>query len=331
MDDRFLHEQNREPRPGFVRSLRERLREVESDREVNVRFRLHPAFASAAAVGAIALAFTVPAVRAVAQSALDMFRVRSFAAIEVDESRMDQLKKLHEQFGKESPDVMFGEKVMLQDPGKPVEYASAAAAAAAAGWSDLRTPSDLPDGIHFDKASVQGEGAARFTVRTQKLQQIVDALGLSDVHVPQGFDGQDISVRMPVSISQQYTNGKRTLSLFQGSSPQVSLPPGANLAQLGEVGLRILGLDAAEARRLASTIDWRNTLLVPVPLNAATFRQVTVHGQQGLMIRTTAETRADGTRSRSGNLVMWTEGDRVLALAGDVGAEDVLIIAQSLR
>ena len=79
-DDKFLHEQRQEPAPGFSRALRERLRGVEADSPAR-GFRLHPAFVSALAVALVAASFALPAVRVAAQSALDLFRVHSFAAV----------------------------------------------------------------------------------------------------------------------------------------------------------------------------------------------------------------------------------------------------------
>jgi hypothetical protein len=71
---------------------------------------------------------------------------------------------------------------------------------------------------------------------------------------------------------------------MQSNSPEIAIPPGVDIVELAEVGLRVLGLDAGEARHIATSTDWRSTLLVPVPLNASTFRQVTVRGNQGLLI-----------------------------------------------
>ena len=100
--------------------------------------------------------------------------------------------------------------------------------------------------------------------------------------------------------------------------------------QLAEIGLRVLGLDEGEARRIARSTDWRSTLLVPVPMNASTFRQATVHGQQGLLITTTGERSADGRRGRDGALLMWTEGDRVFCIQGNLSNPDIMQMAESV-
>ena len=337
MDDRFLHEQRREPSAGFGRALRERLRGGEDEAAADpdrlsagARWRLVPALASAMAVALVALSFTIPAVRVAAQNALDLFRVRSFAAVEIDESRLEQLRKLHDQAGSDPAMLVFDQQEVLQEPGKPVEYPSADLAASAAGLPGLRKPGALPGGLVLRKVTATGEGAVRLTVRADRLRGVIDALGLTDVRVPAGLDGQRITVHMPPVVTQDYANGDRRLSLVEARSPEVALPPGADLEQLGEIGLRVLGLDADEAHRVAASIEWRSTLIVPVPTTAASFRQVEVNGHKGLLIRCEAS-GTDGRRHRSGVVVLWTEGERVLAVESNLPGEDVLDIAQSLR
>ena len=226
--------------------------------------------------------------------------------------------------------MVFDKQDVLQDPGKPVEYPSADLAGAAAGLPGLSKPTSLPSGLKFEKAAVTGEGRARLTLHADRLQHVLDALGITDVRVPSGLDGQSITVHMPPHVVQMYTTGKQHLAIVEGTSPEVALPPGANLQQLGEIGLRVIGLDAAEAHRVATTMDWRSTLLVPVPANAASFRQVDVNGHKGLFIRMDGE-RAEAGKGQRGSMVMWTEGERVFAVQSDLSNEDVLEVATSLR
>jgi hypothetical protein len=330
MDDGFLHDQRRDPPAGYSRSLRERLRQLE-DAPERRGFRLHPALAGALSVAALAVAFTIPAVRVAAQNALDLFRVRSFTAVEIDEDRIEQLKKLGE--GMKDPEQFLFEKhEVLLEPGKPEEYPSASLAASAAGLPGLDEASGvLPEGLRFVKAVVSKPGAARFTVRTDQLRQVVETLGITDVQVPTSFDGQTITVNVPASVTQVYENGNKKLTVMEAMSPEVALPPGADLQRLGEIGLRVIGMDPAEARRVEASIDWRNTMVVPVPIRAATFRQVDVNGQRGLLVTSRGEPTAEGKRGERRAMVMWSEGERVHAVQANLSSEDVLIVAQSLR
>src|SRR5262249_41300161 len=200
---------------GFGRALRERLRDREDEATVK-RFRLAPALASAAGVALVALAFTIPAVRVAAQNALDLFRVRSFAAVQIDESRVEQLRKLGNEANEDPAMSAFDKPEGLQKPAPPVDYPPADLAASAAGLAGLRQPSGaLPGGLKFVKATVSGEGASRLTVRTEKLRKAVELLGLTDVRIPQQLDGQQITVHMPALVAQQYENGKAELTLVE--------------------------------------------------------------------------------------------------------------------
>lgn len=330
MDEKTLHDLRREPDPGYARALREKLRAVEDDAPAR-GFRFAPALASAAGIALVALLFTVPAVRVAAQSALDMFRVHSFAPIQINEARLDQLRALHDQLGQDPGAMVLDKQETLQDPGKPVDYPSATLAGNAAGMPGLKQPSGpLPNDMRFTKASVQGEGAARFTVRIDKLKKVVELLGLTDVRVPEQLDGQKVTVHMSPVVQQEYASDKSKLTVVEAHSPEVGLPAGTDLKQLGELGLRILGLDAEEARKVAGSIDWRSTLVVPVPTTAESFRQVHVNGHPGLFIRCEGPDE-NGRRRRTGAVVMWTEGDRVLAVQSDLPGDQLLDLAQTLR
>jgi|SRR6516165_781966 len=330
MDDRFLNEQRREPDPGFARALRERLRGAEDEAPAR-GFRLAPALATAAGIAVVVLLFTVPAVRVAAQNALDLFRVHSFEGIEIDPARLDQLRALHDQIGKDPSMMVLDQQDVIKEPGKPLDYPSADLAGNAAGLPGLKQPrGPLPNGMRFTKAQVQGEGIARLTLHADKLRKVIELLGLTDVQVPGYLDGQKITVHMPPIVSQQFDNGTTHMTLVEAHSPELGLPPGADLKQLGEIGLRILGLDADEARRVAASIDWRSTLVVPVPTSAQSFRQVEVNGQKGLFIRCEMPD-STGARHRSGAVLLWTEGDRVLGMQSNLPGEDILDLAQSLR
>ena len=146
MDDRFLNELRREPSPGFARALRERLRSAEDELPAR-RSRWAPALATAAGVAAVALAFTVPAVRVAAQNALDLFRVHSFEGIEIDPARLDQLRALHDQIGKDPSMMVLDQQDVIKEPGKPLDYPSADLAGNAAGLPGLKQPrGPLPNG-----------------------------------------------------------------------------------------------------------------------------------------------------------------------------------------
>lgn len=324
-DDRFLKDFAREPRPGFARALRERLRAGEErDRDQARGFAFRPAFAVAAAVLVVAAAFTVPAVRVSAQMLLDMFRVRNFAAVPFDATRFEKLKTLEGDHA-----MLVFEPQVLQDPTK--QTVSSTGEASALAGMPVRTIADVPSGYAADPIEVAGEGRVRLIADAQRLRAVLETLGLHDVPVPPGVDGQPVEVHLWPVVSQRWkSENGGVLSLVQSRSPEVGMPSGVDLRQLGELGLRVLGLDAGEARRVAGTIDWQSTLVVPVPVGASEFREVTVRGSKGLLV-TVQRPRETGKGTRESSVLMWTENDQVFALAGTRSQVQIMTIAESLR
>jgi hypothetical protein len=320
MDDRMLHEYRREPDPEFSRNLRERLRRHESSRAFSARGAVRLLAGACAALIVVAL-FAVPSVRVSAQAFLDLFRVRRFAAVEFSQSRMETLKSIEKDRGF----LVFDREETVLDPGPPRPVPSREAASAQVGFT-VSAPSYMPEDLAADSVFVAGEGAMRLSVSEAKLRSLLDRLDLKEVPVPSGLDGQWIEVRKPPVVFQRFTSKNRRIVLVQARSPEVSVPAGWNVEQLAEIGLRVLGLDAGEARRIARATDLRTTLLVPVPTNASVFRQVTVHGQQGLLITTTTAS-GDGRLRR---VLMWSEGDRVFCLQGDLSDSSIMQMAESI-
>jgi len=321
MDDKFLHSHRRDPAPGFARRLRERLRGIEDPAP---RPLWRPLVAAAASLAVLVALFAIPAVRVGAQAMLDMFRVRNFVAVSFNPDRFEKLRSLKQ----DNAMLIFDRQQVDQDPGKPVVQPSTGAASAVAGFM-VETPSFLPSGMALDTVAVTGEGRARLGASTARLRQVLDALDLDDVQVPPNLDTQDVTVHMFPVVSQSFRSEKRHLKLVQSRNPEVGLPPGVDLPRMGEIGLRILGLDAGEAHRLAQSIDWRSTLLVPVPTTASSFRQVTVQGNPGLLVTSNGEDAQ--RRNRAGGVLLWAEGDRVFALAGTLDAGDLMQVAESVR
>ena len=188
-------------------------------------------------------------------------------------------------------------------PQEPVSYATAADAGAAAGIR-VRTPAWVPQGYSSTGFMASSEHAARITVKRAGLQALLDTLGLADVELPEGLDGQTATVRVPPIVTQTFVNGERNVHVIQAESPDVSFPAGLDLSKLAYAGLRVLGMSRDEAYRMSVTIDWRSTLIVPVPSKAAAYRPINVAGNEGLLIegargqRDPRRRRADVVRGR---------------------------------
>jgi hypothetical protein len=327
-DDRFLDDARRDPRPEFARGLRERLRshEMPATGRAWAGIGLRPVLVGMVAVVAAVAAFTLPSVRASAQAFLDLFRVRNFAAVSFDPERLKQLES-----GKlDVKELLGGQIESLKEPGAPRGVASAGEAGAMAGFV-ARQPTYLPSGFVADSAFVQGDAAARITIHGDKVRAVLDALDIRDLQLPPGLDGKTATVRVSPAVFLRYRNGENRLALVQSRSPEVDLPAGIDLPTLGEIGLRILGLAPAEARRIAQTTDWHTTVLVPVPTDASSFSQVDVNGNRGLLVETTRRPNTKDGRRQAGSVLLWSDGDMVFALTGRLNRVDLVQMASSVR
>ena len=319
-DDGWLHALRTDSSPLFKAQLRERLRAQESVSETS-RDWPRRALIAAAAVMVVGVLLSVPAVRASVAQFVSLFRVINVVAVPVDASRIDRLKAEQLEIG-----TLIGEHVqVVQDPGAPVNVASFADAAAVAGMT-LATPQWLPDNTQVLETAVVGERVVRVTADSQRLQQVMDALGINDLTVPVGLDGQIVNVRVPpvVMIRYDHHNGRRS-RLFQARTPQLSLPNSIDVRALGEIGLRILGLAPLEAKQFAGAIDWHTTLVVPVPPNASSFQQVDIGGHRGVLIQHQPRNQSPTST------IVWSTPERVFALVSIQHVAEVTAMATSVR
>jgi hypothetical protein len=318
-NDAWLHGLRREPSPVFKEQLRARLRADEPDASPRREWPRR-ALAATTAVFAMAALISVPAVRASVAQFVSLFRVVNFVAVPVDSTRLDRLKAENLEIG-----AIIGEQVeVVQDPGPPVNVTSLENAEAVSGMT-LALPEWLPVDTKVIETAVAGERAVRVTANSLRLQQVMDALGINDLTVPPGLDGHIVNVRVPPVVMVRYDHGKRRSRLFQARTPQLTLPDSIDVRTLGEIGLRILGLAPAEAKQFADAMDWHTTLIVPVPPNASSFKQVKIGGRVGVAIHHQPPDQSPT------NTIVWSTSDRVFALVTLLGDEQALAMANSVR
>ena len=323
MDENSLYALRRAPPEEFARQLRTSLQRSERAKPAP---RRSGKFA-AVIIACLALAggFCVPSVRVATAAFLDMFRVVQFAAVPVDASSLRRLRNSGLDFKQ-----MLAEQVQVaQPPQSPTSYATVAEAAAAAGFH-VYVPSWMPVGWSTETPSVEvlGASTARVTANTARLAQVLAALGLDDVSIPQGLEGRSANIRTSPAVTLRWQHEAQRLQLLQSPSPQVDFPSGTDLPALAEIGLRIFGLPREDAYRLAQSIDWRTTLLVPIPANAVSFRQVSVRGGSGLLLELA---NVEARPRRAGALLLWSDGSRVFSLQGTLGPQQLLEMAQTLQ
>jgi ABC-type amino acid transport substrate-binding protein len=343
VSDDSLSRFREEPRPEFARRLEERLREIDAgERERPLApgpyRRLVPALAGAALVAGLAFAFTLEPVRAAAREFLDLFRVKRFAAVPVDPERLARLA----QGGLDLKTLVAGQVQVVVPPEEPQPVDSPEAGGVAAGI-EVRQPAYVPRKAERTEVVVGRPGAFRVQLDTARLEALAQAVGAEEIEIPAWWNGATIDVEVPPVVAIRYArpatageapDAESAFVLFQSRTPEVELPEGFDLAVLGELGLRMSGMDAVEARMFARAIDWRSTLLVPVPVRGQQYREVEVRGQKGLLVSFRPEPRMpDRTTRRAGwrSMLLWSEGDLCFALQGPGEGVEVLEMAQSIR
>jgi hypothetical protein len=254
-------------------------------------------------------AFAFPGVRAAASDLLGVFRVQKFAPISISPRQLAMLEQLAGQ------GFYPGQFELLQEPG-PAQPVGSPAEAEARLRLPVRTLTTLgePQSIWWAEG-----GRGRLTVDLAQARTLLNAAGVDPALLPDSLEGAQIDVTLFGNVNQNWDNG---VSLMQTESPAINYPPDVDPAVIGEALLQLLGLAPGEARRLARSIDWTNTLLLPIPENMATFGEVRVDGVTALAIST--------IRGQESTL-MWQKGGIVYVLHGSENVDELVRLANSLR
>jgi anti-sigma factor RsiW len=257
--------------------------------------------------------------RTAASEFLGIFRVRKFAVVSFDPTRIRDLAGFEEE--------VFGQPEVGDL--RPVEVGSAEEAGRLAGFRVL-VPTHVPASLREDapRISVTGATAARTRVNLAAARALLQMAGLPTDAIPTDRDMVEVTAQIPPIVTLTYGNGPDSLAVIQARSPEVNVPEGIDLARVGEVGLQLLGLSPQEARRLSRSIDWATTLVIPVPKDIASVREVTVRGVPAYLIHGSVED-PDGV-SYVATLV-WEADGLLYAVIGDTGMAELVEVAESLR
>ncbi|RMH02167.1 MAG: hypothetical protein D6706_00690 [Chloroflexi bacterium] len=264
------------------------------------------AFTSILVILFLGIAFSFPAVRAAASEFLGLFRVQKFAAISVSPDQLAILERIAEE------GLTPGEFEIAREPQmQPVD--SLAEAQTITGLEPVRTLSSLgtPDEIY-----VTTGGNGSLTIDLAGARAIVEAAGGDPMLLPERLDGAQVHVAVFPGVEQRWGD----ISLVQTPSPLVEYPDGLDPVPLGKALLQVLGMNEAEAERLATEIDWTSTLLLPVPQNTVSFSEVMVNGYSGVALF-----------APEGAAIMWQDSGMVYLLGGAVELNELLDLAGSLE
>ena len=305
--------------------------------ETNVRGRCwRPLWIGAVAATILLCSLAFPFGRGLAQRFLGTLRVEKVQPVRLDFSALEGNRPLQEMLRQ-----MISDKVVVTADEKPQPASTAADASQLAGFSAhvLGARTDAP------KFIVGGQHAFHMTIDRTRLQDIFDQAGRADLLLPATLDGANVSVNVPRSIMVEYGSCPEAhpvggtqptptqprsaawancLALQEVPSPLVNMPSDLNLQQLAEIGFQLAGMSATQARDLGQTIDWKSTLVLPIPRFASSYSQVTVNGVPGTLI-------LGSGRGGPDYVLVWVKNGIIYGLVGHGDSSNAVALANSLN
>ncbi|NJK81295.1 MAG: anti-sigma factor [Chloroflexaceae bacterium] len=266
----------------------------------------------------------LPPVQTLADQLLQIFRVQQVVFVPISQERMDELENLNF-----DGNLFVSEPTVLNES-EEVEVASAAEAAAAVGYP-VREPSSLPVGITETEFRVYDDMLVEFQVDVVGVRSLLDLLNITDVEIPDALGEQPVQAAFEPMVGSSYANESYEVVVMQGRSPELSLPEGVDLRQMGTVLLRVLGMSPEQASEMANTIDWNSTLVVPFPQDISDVQQVQVNGKPALLM--TGNNLSEGGSYTEDVQIYWQDGDTFFVLlvsSLDTEIIDALSIAESM-
>ncbi len=250
----------------------------------------------------LAILFSFPAVRAGASEFLGLFRVQKFAPISISPEQIAILEQLAEE-GMEP-----GELVIRNEPGAITPVDSLAEAGLRTGLN-VRS---LPSLGEPDEINILDGGDGYLIVDLAAARAIVDAAGADPELLPESLDGARVDVVAFPGVQQIWGED---IIFMQADSPLVEYPDDVDPTVLGEALLQVLGTEPREAHRIAQSVDWASTLLLPIPREMVTFSEVVVDGVNGVALAP-----LDGT----GGVLLWQKEGKVYMLNSKGSVDELL-------
>lgn len=271
-----------------------------------------PVLIGAAILTLLVTTYTFAPTQTLARQLLSVFRVRKFAVVRVspDEATIEQTAE------------QIADSLFVREPepvvDAPVLPASSPKEASELAGFEVRMPAYWPDRMHKIEVKGRSEYAIPFT--RQGLVILLELAGMDAGQIPDGWEEATATIIMPAAVSIQGDN----IQIMQALDPSVEYPGGINPGLIGEAGLRLLGVSPTEAKRIAHTIDWTTTMLLPVPADVREFAETQIAGEDAILVRP-KDYHGDNQAA-----LVFHKGDVIYVVTGRVSSDRLVEIAASL-
>jgi hypothetical protein len=293
------------------------------------------AWAASLATAVLVISLMFPATRSFAQRLLATLRVERVQTVTLDFSAMNT--------GVSSQPLelmakMLSDKAVVTTNEKESTADSQAAATQAVGFP-VRMLSLRTDEPAF---SISGAHAFHLTLDRSRLQDLLDQAGRPDLLLPATLDGATVSVQVPRAVALMYGNCKKgdqqdanqvptaapnaCLIVMQTPSPVVNVPSDLNIQQLAEIGLQLAGWSPVKAREFCQTVDWKSTLVLPIPRTVQSYETVSVNGVRGTLMHF-----PESNPKHPSFALIWVDSGMIYGLIGKDDASSAVQLASSLQ
>jgi len=212
-------------------------------------------------------------------------------------------------------------------------------ASEAATVSGLHVPivGKLPDGVSSNVTYAAMPAAVGvFTFDAAKAAAAAAKAGKTLPPMPAGMDGSKLTVTVGPAVLEIFGNLNTGTAATTPDPSQLSLPQlvvgsssapvvtssGVTTQQLEDYLLSLPGVSANLAAAIRAVKDPSTTLPIPIPIEYATHKTVTVQGVDGVAV---------GDNTGLGAGVIWIKGGTVYGVAGTLKQDVILDIADGLK
>jgi hypothetical protein len=282
-----------------------------------------------AAAATVALVATLLTVSGVAETILTIFEPKQLVAVPITVNDLSGASS----FG------TYGTLTWTEQP-RPYDVPDVRTAARDSGMTVL-VPGSLPAGVGLPRYGVMARTTATFTFSAEKARQAAAAQKRTPPPMPANMDGSKLFITGGPAVVAFYDDGTRPtgatgttgatgVSPFSGmpmlivaqGKPPVVQSDGVTVDQLQSYLLQQPGISPQLAAQIRAIKDPSSTLPVPIPVDMATSKKVTVQGVEGIFV---------GDSTGLGSAVIWQKDGIVYGVAGTLTEQQVLAVANSLR
>ena len=278
----------------------------------------------AAVAASVALIAVLLTVSGVAETILVIFEPKQVVAVPITSADLRSAEGF----------AQYGTLEWSSQP-QPYNVPDLATAERDAGFRVLRPT--LPAGVTATRTQygVMPRTTATFTFSADRTRQTAARLQRTPPPMPANIDGAKLFITGGPAVVQYFDDGGAPKSTG-GAEPFASLPrlivvqgkgpvvqsTGVTVEQLQQYLLSQPGISPQLAAQIKAIKDPSSTLPVPIPVDMATTKNVTVQGVPGVFV---------GDSTGLGSAVIWSKDGLVFGVAGTLTEAQIMAVANSLH